>query len=75
MASYPLSEKAKGKQRAVESVDTTRDTHTLTESTPTEEEQSSRDLVVRFTEGFPDLTVTVEKQDSVRDVKQKVFGF
>lgn len=72
MASYPLSEKAKGKQRAVETLESSRSTNTLPEAKPAEDEPLSRDLVVRFTEGFPDLTVTVEKGDLVRDVKQKV---
>ena len=46
-----LSEKAKGKQRALD---------------PSEdlEEPWSRPLVIRFTEGIPDLTVTVEQEDT-----------
>lgn len=51
-----LSDKAKGKQRAVEPI----------------EEPSSRELMVRFTEGVPDLTIRVQKRDSVRDVKNNV---
>lgn len=51
-----LSDKAKGKQRAVEPI----------------EEPSSRELMVRFTEGVPDLTIRVGKRDSVRDVKNNV---
>jgi hypothetical protein len=72
MSSYPLSEKAKGKQRAIEPLDRERSTSSLQEIKPAEDERPSRDLVVRFTEGFPDLTVTVEKEDFVRDVKRKV---
>jgi len=53
-----LSERAKGKQRAVDP--------------PVEEEESSRILVVRFTEGAPDLTITVSKADFVKDVKKHV---
>lgn len=51
-----LSDKAKGKQRAVEPV----------------EEPPSRELMVRFTEGVPDLTIRVAKKDFVRDVKNNV---
>jgi hypothetical protein len=57
----PLSAKAKGKQRAVEP--------------PLEDEppsQRHRELVVRFTEGIPDLTVQVSEKDSVRAVKKTV---
>lgn len=61
-----LSEKAKGKQRAVG---------------PTEIGQSSssthpasRNLTIRFTEGGSDLIVHVGERDTVKDVKQKVFG-
>lgn len=50
-----LSERAKGKQRAVD--------------LPVE---SSRELVVRFTEGAPDLTITVSKAESVKNVKKRV---
>jgi hypothetical protein len=50
-----LSERAKGKQRAVD--------------LPLE---SSRELVVRFTEGAPDLTITVDKAESVKNVKKRV---
>lgn len=72
MPSHSLSEKAKGKQRAVEPLDNINGASTSSEPAAAQAEQASRDLVVRFTEGFPDLTVTVEKQDSVRDVKHKV---
>lgn len=60
-----LSEKAKGKQRAVG---------------PSEVEQGSsstdpvsRNLTIRFTEGGSDLIVHVGERDTVKDVKQKVF--
>lgn len=56
--SQALSDKAKGKQRAVEP-----------QVVP---EPSSRELMVRFTEGIPDLTISVAKTDSVRDVKNNV---
>lgn len=61
-----LSDKAKGKQRAVE----------LLPSPPEVVVESpldlTRDLVIRFTEGIPDLVVAVDQQDAVRDVKRKV---
>ncbi|KAJ7076892.1 DUF2407 ubiquitin-like domain-containing protein [Mycena belliarum] len=59
-----LSEKAQGKQRAID---------------PPAEGQSSKleslpslDLVIRFTEGTPDLTVVVEEHDTLRDVKNLI---
>jgi hypothetical protein len=53
-----LSDKAKGKLRAIE---------------PSEaSENVSRELVIRFTEGEQDLVVVVGEEDTVRDVKQKV---
>jgi hypothetical protein len=59
----PLSEKAKGKQRA----------------DPIPEDVSNnggpippRQLMVRFTEGVQDLVLQVAEDDSVRDVKAKV---
>jgi hypothetical protein len=59
-----LSEKAKGKQKAVELPQAP--------ATLASIQIPTRDLVVRFTEGFQDLTVPVNQQDAVRDVKQKV---
>ncbi|KAF9472135.1 hypothetical protein BDN70DRAFT_887344 [Pholiota conissans] len=64
-----LSEKAKGKQRAVEPPFSDASVHS---SAPPPPEETSRDLVVRFTEGAPDLTITVDKKDSVRDVKKNI---
>lgn len=58
----PLSDKAKGKQRAQE---------------PTNPEPSlstSKELVFRFTEGIPDLRLNINATDSVKGVKQKVGG-
>lgn len=55
-----LSERAKGKQRAVEPEDTVED------SSPT------KSLIIRFTEGVPDLTVTIHEQDTVQSVRQNV---
>ncbi|KAF9453968.1 hypothetical protein P691DRAFT_718380 [Macrolepiota fuliginosa MF-IS2] len=76
---YPLSDKAKGKQRAVDTSDNITGPSTssqLPAGTADAETMAgqavSRDLVVRFTEGLPDLTVAVEKQDSVKDIKGKI---
>lgn len=55
-----LSEKAKGKQRAVEALDNA-------PATP-----PSKDLTIRFTEGVPDLTLQVAEKDTVKEVKAKV---
>ncbi|GLB37367.1 putative DUF2407 C-terminal domain containing protein [Lyophyllum shimeji] len=63
-----LSEKAKGKQRALEPPHPT-------DSPPVQPElpaQQARDLVIRFTEGLPDLVIGVSQQDAVRDVKRKI---
>ncbi|KAG9315991.1 hypothetical protein JVU11DRAFT_3649 [Chiua virens] len=51
-----LSEKVKGKQRAVDP----------------EQHNDSRNLTIRFTEGFPDLVLFVTSTDTVRDVKAKI---
>ncbi|KAH8091017.1 DUF2407 ubiquitin-like domain-containing protein [Cristinia sonorae] len=51
-----LSDKAKGKQRAVSP----------------EEERVYKSLVVRFTEGIPDLTVGIEPEETIRDVKRNI---
>ncbi|KAH9949787.1 DUF2407 C-terminal domain-containing protein [Amylocystis lapponica] len=56
-----VSEKAKGKQRAVEP-----------EAQLEAGEVPSRALIIRFTEGIPDLTVSVGEQEAVRDVKSKI---
>lgn len=69
----PLSEKAKGKRRAIDSLNNTNGASTSSQSAqPEDAEQLSRDLVVRFTDGLPDLTIAVEKQDSVKDAKRKI---
>jgi hypothetical protein len=68
-----LSDKAKGKQRAVETPSILTDSQTTSLSIPLESIQTpTRDLVVRFTEGLPDLIVIVHQKDAVRDVKKKV---
>ena len=66
---YPdvLSEKAKGKQRAVDPP-----TDIFEGQASSSVSQPSRDLIVRFTEGSPDLTISVEKDDTVRHIKRRV---
>jgi hypothetical protein len=59
-----LSEKAKGKQRAIDLPDEGQSS----EPAPL----PSRDLVIRFTEGTPDLSVVVTEHDTLKDVKNMV---
>ena len=54
-----LSEKAKGKQKALEPEET--------DAGP-----PPKSLVIRFTEGVPDLTVVIEQKDTIRDIKKNV---
>ena len=59
----PLSEKAKGKQRA----------DVIQEDVPDRDGPTPpRSLMVRFTEGFEDLVLHVTEHDLARDVKTKV---
>jgi hypothetical protein len=67
-----LSDKAKGKQRAVESLSSVADLQVPSIPLESSSQASTRNLVVRFTEGLPDLIVPVNQQDAVRDVKKKV---
>ena len=60
-----LSEKAKGKQRAVDPPGV--------EQGSSSTQPTSRDLTIRFTEGGSDLIVHVVEKDTVKDVKQKVL--
>lgn len=53
-----LSEKAKGKLRAVDPTAT--------------DEPVSKALTIRFTEGIPDLTIEVVVNDTVKDIKNRV---
>lgn len=55
-----LSEKAKGKQRAIDPE---------ADGGPS---QDFRNLTIRFTEGMPDLILLIKSTDAVRDVKAKV---
>ena len=59
----PLSEKAKGKQRAVPIPEDVFDS-----AAP----PPPRELMVRFTDGVEDLVLHIAEHDSVRDVKAKV---
>ncbi|KAG2125296.1 DUF2407 C-terminal domain-containing protein [Suillus cothurnatus] len=61
-----LSEKAKGKQRAIEVP-----LEQTSSSTPPDD---SRDLTIRFTEGIPDFNLTVRPKDTVRDVKANIVN-
>ncbi|KAJ6497785.1 DUF2407 ubiquitin-like domain-containing protein [Mycena sanguinolenta] len=61
----PLSEKAKGKQRAIELSDSGQSSNPV--SPP-----SARDLVIRFPEGTPDLPVVVTQHDTLEDVKHTI---
>lgn len=72
-----LSERAKGKLRAIEPIidddDQASSTHLSGQRDSSDPPKpASRDLVVRFTEGMPDLTVVVNKEDSVKDIKRRV---
>lgn len=58
-----LSEKAKGKQRAIDP-----------ELDGEPSQTDSRNLTIRFTEGIPDLVLFLTGTDTVRDVKAKVCG-
>lgn len=58
----PLSDKAKGKQRA----------DPITEGVPGRGSSTPRELMVRFTEGVQDLVLRLTEHDSVHDVKVKI---
>jgi len=61
-----LSEKAKGKQREI---DLPLGQSSTSTSAPLHD---SRDLTIRFTDGIPDLKLTVCLKDTVKDVKANV---
>ncbi|KAF5388837.1 hypothetical protein D9757_005600 [Collybiopsis confluens] len=66
--SQTLSEKAKGKQKAIDPLlSETSDNYLPGPST-----QTSRTFTVRFTEDAPDLEVSVNEQDTIRDVKRTI---
>lgn len=67
MPSSPLlSDKAKGKQRATIPLDAGEGSSEL---------PRQKKLVIRFSEGVPDLTLEVAERDAVRDVKRNVCHF
>ncbi|KAJ7594613.1 DUF2407 C-terminal domain-containing protein [Mycena floridula] len=57
-----LSEKAKGKRRAVDVEGEA--------PAPAETTAPTRNIVIRFSEGHPDLSVAVGERDSVRNIKE-----
>lgn len=63
MTTSLLSEKAKGKQRAVVPPSL---------ATPIPPQDLTRDLIIRFSEGVPDLSVAVNQRDTVQDIKTAV---
>ncbi|KAH9485144.1 DSC E3 ubiquitin ligase complex subunit 3 [Psilocybe cubensis] len=67
-----LSDRAKGKQRAVDPLPHVTDDAECQDSSNGFPDAESRNLVIRFTEGTPDLTVRIDKLDSVLDVKQRI---
>ncbi|TEB37443.1 hypothetical protein FA13DRAFT_907122 [Coprinellus micaceus] len=69
-----LSEKAKGKRRAVEVESPSNIGPSGSGTNEPREEPTKRQLVIRFAEGAPDLTVSVGKQDTVRDIKRNIHG-
>lgn len=61
----PLSEKAKGKQRAV-------DVDAEPTAGPSTTPSAHRDVLVRFSEGAHDLLIPVTRADTIRDLKLQV---
>ncbi|EJU06064.1 hypothetical protein DACRYDRAFT_73335 [Dacryopinax primogenitus] len=59
MASIPMSEKARGKQRAP--------LEELQNQAP-----RNRPITIRFTEGVPDLTLRIQEHDAIRDIKKQI---
>lgn len=66
-----LSEKAKGKRRAVDTSETGEPSGEASNG----HEIITRQLIIRFTEGLPDLQLEIGKQSTVRDVKTAVGIF
>lgn len=58
-----VSERAKGKQRATDG-----------EEDEPQAEPARRTITLRFTEGFPDLELSVGQKDTVREIKRQVRG-
>ncbi|KAJ7232794.1 DUF2407 ubiquitin-like domain-containing protein [Mycena haematopus] len=61
----PLSEKAKGKQRAIDLPDSEQPSRPVSLT-------ADRDLIIRFPEGTPDLPVVVTEHDTLREVKNMI---
>lgn len=66
----PLSEKAKGKQRALEVDD--ENAFGASSSSHRPPSPATRSVTIRFTEGVKDLTLDISEKDSVRDTKSKI---
>ncbi|KAI0688709.1 DUF2407 ubiquitin-like domain-containing protein [Cytidiella melzeri] len=70
MATNSVNAKAKGKMRVSEPV------HVSDDAGPSlsqyEEPPATKPLVVRFSEGIPDLSLQIAERDAVRDVKRQI---
>ena len=66
----PLSEKAKGKQRAIDPEPNDASNSSSTASASTQD--MHRDVLIRFSEGAHDLLIPVTRTDTVRDIKRQV---
>ena len=69
--SNALSEKAKGKRRAID-VEPEGTSESGPSDAPTASQESNRTFTVRFSEGAPDLEMTVSPNDTVREVQRRV---
>lgn len=72
--SISLSDKAKGKLRAVEEDENEHHTASQSSSNAKSPVNASRSFTVRFSEGVADLLMTVSPQDTVREVQRRVSG-
>ncbi|KAG8910312.1 hypothetical protein FRC01_006398 [Tulasnella sp. 417] len=66
----PLSEKAKGKQRAVE-VDDADASGPSSSNVHRPHSPATRVVTIRFTEGVKDLNLDISERETVRDIKSK----
>ena len=64
-----VSAKARGKQRAISGSDS--DSH----RDPAQETDENRRVVVRFTDGIPDLEISIHKSESTKELKRQVGPF
>ncbi|KAG8965546.1 hypothetical protein FRC00_000022 [Tulasnella sp. 408] len=67
----PLSEKAKGKQRAIE-VDDEDTPGPSSSSSHRPHSPATRVVTIRFTEGVKDLNLDISERETVRDIKSKI---